>query len=684
MNLRAVRTILGKELLDTLRDKRTLIMMIGVPLLLYPSLTLVGFQLALVQHRKLEASLSRVAVIEERPNPMKDWLGNIPLVSVLESETPLEDLADGRLDAVVVVAGDLNAALTANGTGTVEIRYDATEFASRDAVHRIEKGLEEVSDRIQDERLARQNLARAYITPLEVERADTASPTRTTGAVLGGLLPFLIIVALALGAFYPAVDLTAGEKERGTFETLLATPTSKLEIVSGKFCAVFILAMCTGLLNLASMGLTFVVIFSQLAPILETRLGIHFDFPLSQFPVMLLLLIPLALFISAAMMSLAVLARSFKEAQNFVTPFFIVIMFPLFLTAMPGVRLEGMNLFVPIANVALLFRELLAGKAGMEAVFLVLLSTCVFAALALLLAARLFQREDVVLSEERGLALSLRRNLIAPADTLTPGGAVGLFGLIMLLLFYIGTTVQTWHFVAGLLVTEWVLLLLPTLLLLRFLRVRPVPALGLRAPRMRALLGALALGLALLPLAIQASFLLQRIFPIPGEFAEAFDRLFAEGAKQGGIPLLVLTAAVSPAICEEIVFRGALLHAFRPRLGHFWTIVAVGLLFGVFHLSPYRFLPAALTGMVLTYVGLRAGSVFPPMLAHALFNGTALFLEHAPLPAAIRDALEPAHMLEHGLPWWIWAPALAVLAAGAAMLESGKAKTHPGPAAADA
>lgn len=681
MNLRTVRTILGKELLDTLRDKRTLIMMIGVPLLLYPALTLIGFQLALMQHRKLESAVSRVAVIEDRPSLMKDWLREIPRVGVTQSATPLEDLAEGRLDAVVVVQDDMSAALTADRTARVEVRYDATEFASRDAVHRVEQGLEKVAERIQEERLAKHNLDRTYITPLKIDRKDTASPTRTTGAVLGGVLPFLIIVALALGAFYPAVDLTAGEKERGTFETLLATPTSKLEIVSGKFCAVFVLAMCTGLLNLASMGLTFVVIFSQLAPILETRLGVHFDFPLSQLPVIFLLLVPLALFVSAVMMSLAVLARSFKEAQNFVTPFFIVIMFPLFLTAMPGVRLEGINLFVPVANAALLFRELLTGRAGMEAVFLVLLSTCVFAALALLLAVRLFQREDVVLSVERGLALSFRRDKEMPAaDCLTPGGAVGLFGLLMLFLFYVGTTVQARHFVVGLLITEWGLLLLPTLLLLRFFRIRAVPALCLRPASIRAVFGAVFLGVAWLPLIVQTAVFLQRVFPIPEEFAEAFGRLFVEGAEQAGMPMLVLAVVFSPAICEEVVFRGALLTAFRQKLGNLITVAAVGLLFGVLHLSPYRFLPTTLTGIVLTYVGLRSGSVFVPMLAHGLFNGMSLLLEYVPLPAALGKALDPEHVLESGLPWWVLVPALLLFSLGVAVLESGRREAPEGAA----
>ncbi|HNT87761.1 MAG TPA: ABC transporter permease subunit/CPBP intramembrane protease [Candidatus Hydrogenedentes bacterium] len=670
MNPRTIRTLLGKELLDTLRDKRTLIMMIGVPLLLYPALTLVGFQLALVQHRKLESTVSRVAVVEARPGPVRDWVGGIPRAGLIDSATPDEDLAEGRLDAVVVVPEEFNAALAEQRTAPIEVRYDATEFASRDAAHRIIEGLREVGDRIQEERLATLRVDKAYITPLDVARKDTASPTRTTGTVLGGILPFFVIVALALGAFYPAVDLTAGEKERGTFETLLATPTSKLEIVTGKFCAVFILAMITGFLNIASMGMTFAVILSQLRPILESRLDIQLTFPLLQLPLMFVLLVPLALFLAAVMMSLAVLARNFKEAQNFVTPFFIVIMFPLFLTAMPGVKLEGAYVFVPIANVALLFKEMLVGRAGMDAVFLVLVSTAVFAALALLLAAWLFQREDVVLSEERGLALSLRRGDATPADVLTPGAAVGLFGFLMLLLFYIGATVQAWSFVAGLLLTEWVLLLLPTLVVLRLLRVRMAGALNLQRLSRRNACAAILIGAAWLPLIVEATLLVHRVFPAPDEFAETFGRMFAEGVRQAGAPLVVLIVVVSPAVCEEVVFRGALLSAFRPRLGNAATVIAVGLLFGVLHLNLYRFAPTALTGMVLTYVGLRAGSIFAPMLVHAVFNGAALLLQYAVLPEALQSALDPEHLLEHGLPWWVLFPAIAFFALGVAFLEA--------------
>ena len=669
MNRRIVRTILSKELLDTLRDRRTLVMMIGVPILLYPALTLIGFQVALMQHQTLEETSSRVALIQQVPGPMRAWIEVIPKVVIVDDTDPLRALSERRIDAVVSVNGDLAGGLAEKHPVEITIQYDVTEFASRDALQRVSGGLERVFDTIQAQRLEEVHLKKEFIRPFNVERRNVASPTKTAGSLIGSMLPLFMLITLALGAFYPAVDLTAGEKERGTFETLLATPASKLEIVAGKFGAVFTLAMSTCVLNLASMVLTFVFIFSQISTDLQERVGFQLELPLYHLPLILAVMIPMAFFVSAVMMSLAVMARNFKEAQNFVTPFFLLITLPAFVSAFPGAKLEGIYQFIPITNVSLLFKELMVGQAGIQATFFVFSSTCVFALLALLAAAWLFQREEVILAEDRGLNIPMRRARPRRRASLTPAGGLAFFAVVMLLVFYAGSTAQHWHFLRGLLFTEWGLLLTSLLVVVWFARLNPRTALGLVRMPKRQFPGVLVLSFAWVPLSIQLFHWINWIFPVPDSFMEAMSGLFGETLQRHGLGMLLFAAAISPAICEELLFRGLLVSAFRRRLGVWTTVLAVGLLFGIFHMSIYRMLPTAITGFVLTYLMLRTGSIVAPMCAHAVLNMAYLLLSSDDIPVRLRSILDPVTLEQTGLPLWLTVVSIFAFAGGVALVE---------------
>lgn len=680
MRLRLVSTILRKELLDTVRDKRTLVMMLGVPILLYPTLLILGFQVALIQHERLEESESLVAVIagpqtqareyaEDAVDLIANRLAAAPRIQVVDAPNPERRLREGRLDAVVVVHGAELPAPELPGSISVEILFDATEFASQEASARVNDALRALSEQLLSLRLMARGLDRAFIEPVRLDRRDVASPTKSTGVLLGMLLPIIMVVMLALGAFYPAVDLTAGEKERGTFETLLATPIGKAEIIAGKFLAVFLLAMLTGLLNLASMAGTFLVLLGQLSGFLEEQIRFEIVLPPLAIPSMIVVMIPLALFISAVMMSAAVLARSFKEAQNYLTPVFLAITLPVFVAAMPGVKLTPGAAVLPIANVVLLFKELLTGEVRLDAVVLVFGVTTLYAALALALATRIFQREEVILSEDAGLPLSWRRNDFAPRAALSPGGAFALFFIVILLMFYAGNAIADWDLAWGIAATQWALLLAPCLLLLWFFRVRFREALYLRLPRPLHLAGAVLLGAGWVFFMIQLAVWQQRALPMPAPIAEHFNEIFRTlGA--GNVWLLLFLLALSPAICEEVVCRGAMLSGFRSRMGPVASVALSGLLFAALHLSVHRFLTTALTGFLLGFLVLRTRSLLTGVLVHFLNNALALLL-HLQLVPLLSPRLELEAIERAGLPLWLLAGAGLSVALGLAALLSG-------------
>jgi len=664
MKWRSVWTIFRKEMLDTVRDKRTLMMMIGMPIILYPALMLLGSQVALVQQARLDEKASKVAVAGEGHAQLTSWLQDAEKIELVPSSAAGDALVAGEIDAYVNLAAP-ETILESGGTVPVHIYYDSTEPASRDARNRVEDALTEVFETLQSERLESIGLSQEFIRPLAFELEDVVTPEKATGSLLGMILPMIMVLMIALGAFYPAVDLTAGEKERGTFESLLSTPTSKLEIVTGKFITVFLLAMLSGVLNLASMGLTLAFLAMQYADVTEA-VGIAVSVPYRAFFIVLLVLIPLGFFISAAMMAIAVLARSFKEAQNYVTPVFLLIMMPALVAGLPGTRLTFAGQFVPVYNVVLLFRELMTGKAGWDAFFAVFISTAVFAVLALQFAAWLFQREEVILSEERGIPLTVRRSELRPREMPTAGLALALFLLLLMGLFYGATWLQQWRLLPGLLITEWGILLLGTVGFLWFFRINLRQTLSLRLPRPGGLLGSVLCAGGAMLLLIQVQSWHQRVLPMPPEFAEELERLFSGNESTGGLLWLLFVIALSPAICEEVVFRGALLSGLRQRLSGPAVIVVVGLLFGVFHLSVFKLLPTALLGALLTYLVYRGGSIVYSMVAHSINNGIAVLLATGRLPIS-EEVLQRVDV--DGLPLWLNALAAVVFLCGIALVE---------------
>ncbi len=672
MNARVVRTIFFKELLDTFRDRRTLIAMVGVPVVLYPALFILATQATILQQSRMEKTRVKVAVTGEDTSQIVGWLEAEEKIEVTLADEPLADLEAGRLDAVVTVPAGLAETLASGGTAEIEIAYDAAEVVSREASDRLEEVLHKARDALIQERIENEGLVETFAKPLKLKWEDVAPPSKATGSILGTILPLLMVVMLGVGAFYPAVDLTAGEKERGTFETLLSTPTSKMEIVFGKFFAVFTLSMLTGLLNLASMIVT---LLFQLRQIINAAEGSDFalditDIPPQTFAAILLVLIPLSLFISAMMMTVALLARSFKEAQNYVTPFFIALIIPASIVAIPGVKLTPGTQFIPVGNVSLLFRDLMMGKATLDGVFVVFLTTTVYALIALVIATWMFQREEVILSEESGIPLTFNRDRIEARELPSLGTSLGIFAVVMLLIFYAGTYAQSRHLHLGLLLTQLALILAPILLALWYVKADLKATLNLRRVRWGAAFGTLLMAPAWVAISIQLGVYHNKVLPAPPELLELAEELFAAAEVPGGVWTLLLIVAVSPAICEEVLFRGVLLSGFRQRLPQWAAILAVGILFGFFHLSVYRLVPAGLTGIFFTYLVLRSGSIYLAMFAHVMLNGLSILIETGNFPASVMEYLESANIDESGLPLWLVGTALVVFAAGVLLLET--------------
>ncbi|MCA9736146.1 MAG: ABC transporter permease, partial [Gemmatimonadetes bacterium] len=283
-------------------------------------------------------------------------------------------------------------------TRDVLLLFDAADDLSRRGRDVLAGALGDFEEGVLERRLTERGLPAYFADPIHVADSSVALPEEVGGYALGRFLPMLLIVITLLGTFYPAIDLAAGEKERGTLETLLTAPVPSREIVTGKFLTVAAVGVVAAGLNLLSMLLTFQTGLFQFAGALD----IEFSVPLDRLIVIFLTLIPLAVFFGSLFLGVAVRARSFKEAQNALTPIYMIALMPALLPLFPGIEFTPAMAVAPIAGVALFFRELMGGNAPVLLGLVAVGSTAVYAWAALAFAAASFGSEDVLFGGDSG------------------------------------------------------------------------------------------------------------------------------------------------------------------------------------------------------------------------------------------------------------------------------------------
>jgi sodium transport system permease protein len=275
----------------------------------------------------------------------------------------------------------------------ITIVYDSSQSLSREAADRFHAFIQALGRSEMSVRLNRENLEPGFIEPFAINSANLASDSRKLQAVLGGMLPYLIILFCFFGAFYPSLDLTAGEKERFTLETLLLAPISRLEIAAGKFVVVFAAAIIAAVLATTSMAVT------MTHGVLPSGATEVFNLEFQPLAVALTasLLLPVAALFSAMLLGISLLARSFKEAQTYAAPLQFLVILPAIAAMLPDLETELKWAWVPLMNVSLLMKELLKGNYLWEFYVITLSSTVTLTCLVLWGAGMLFRRESVLL-----------------------------------------------------------------------------------------------------------------------------------------------------------------------------------------------------------------------------------------------------------------------------------------------
>ena len=398
MNLRNIGCVYRKELTEWLRDRRTLISTVLIPLLLFP-LMMVGFSsLAVIMIGKAEKETPKIMVLGGEDSPA--ILEKLRSVDNLEIVPTTDDwkrkISEKEIRAAVEIPKNFEVSLEQSKPETVQIYFYEGEIKSSFGANRVEKFFKDYRDNIIKNRLSARNIPGSILNPFEVKQKNVAPPEKVSGAALGGLLGYMVILLSMTGAIYPAIDLTAGEKERGTMETILSSPISRMDLVLGKFSLVLSASLATAILSLISMGVSFALLGKSGAMSSKDAAVMQLHIGLPTVLAVFLMALPLAVLFAAVLLTIALFAKSYKEAQSYLTPMTFIVVIPAVASLMPGVELTPKLALVPILNTSLVCKDIVAGTYHWNSIALIFLSTCVYAAAALFLAVKMFQRESVL------------------------------------------------------------------------------------------------------------------------------------------------------------------------------------------------------------------------------------------------------------------------------------------------
>lgn len=390
--MNTIFTVLKKELTDTLRDKRTLLSAIILPAIVIPLLIFGVTKLQKSLMDKAGEKPLRIALIgvpATYQNTFND--SKYKLQQNLTVATGRDAIQKDSLDAVVEFQPDFLTKVNDMKSGEVKLYFKSTNLL---LYSRIAEKLDSLKAELLKGRIQQLKISEEALMPLVISKQDIASPKEQIGKLVGGFLPYIFILFCFMGCMYPAIDLITGEKEKGTMETLLTVPASRFKILVGKIMAISIVGLCAATMTILGM----VIALKLLPDIPKEFLGVLNDMLSLKFVAMLYcMLIPLSIFFAGMLSAMVIRAKSFKEAQSMVTPMTFVIIIPAILATIPGIELNWQTSFIPVLNIALATKEIIAGTINLLQYAVVVVSLIVLALVAAFLSYKQFSKESMVL-----------------------------------------------------------------------------------------------------------------------------------------------------------------------------------------------------------------------------------------------------------------------------------------------
>lgn len=387
MNFQSAGAVYQKELLELVRDRRALISMVAMPLIFFPLLFAGIAKFSISRMKEADEEKVVVAILGKDKAP--------ELMSAIASSGFQTVVKTGLRDAVErkEVSTAVEETVSPTGLKSVQVYVDKTRPESQIAGGKIRAALDKWKEQTVRQSLQGAGVAETLLTPFSVEEVNVAPQKKMAGFVLGSMLGYMIVLMLFTGAMYPAIDMTAGEKERRTLEAILSSPASRDGIVLGKVAAAATAALITGTLTVASMMYSFKYgPMSQMmgnpmsTDVLDARtLGL-----------VVLNIIPTAILAASLIVAIALFAKSYKEGQTYVSPVLMLVIFPAILGMLPGLELTPVLALIPIFNVCQLVKEIFLGSFSPISFVVAFTANLVYASAAFFVATRIFKNESVL------------------------------------------------------------------------------------------------------------------------------------------------------------------------------------------------------------------------------------------------------------------------------------------------
>ena len=390
--MRRIWIVARKELTDTLRDSRTLVLAVFLPLVLYPVIFLtIGRVTAGNELRQREAKLEVALVNSVEAPGLLPVLAESKQLIIMPAKVDPDVVREHIVDAVIIVPPAHEALVLAGGESTIQVYYDETDSLSRRARTTIEAGLARYKEALLVKQIARLGGDGKLLAAARSESMNVATAQDMGAYILGSLVPYLLVLLIASAASHTAIDTTAGEKERSTLETILVSAATRGELLLGKFLATFATAAVAGAMGLIGLILTLVAPMSARA-----FSGEEFTLPAWSVGVLLLMILPVALLMSAILLAFGCFARSAREGQTFATYFVMCVAVLAVMAVVSDVEPNPQLLLMPIIGTTQVQRQILSGTAQPADIVLTIFSTVVMGGIGLAMALRLFANERVM------------------------------------------------------------------------------------------------------------------------------------------------------------------------------------------------------------------------------------------------------------------------------------------------
>ncbi len=653
----AAVSIARRDLLEFVRDRRTLFVTLLLPMVTYPLVALssaLGLRTAVsdlearaaptpltvaMSGPEAGALAARIDGVVKRGKPVTT--GEIPWPSAMsflhgDPESAIAAVEDGAADVWIDAPEGIVSALDAEGTVDLDVRFPSRRTIGRSR-EQFEGVIRGVAEAIRTSRVNRAGLPESILQPIrlrvlgETAGGPAMAPETILPALTASILVLLSVLTMT-GAFYPAIDAIAGEKERGTIETLLMAPCSTGSIVFGKFLAVYAVTLATLAANCLSIALTGAVGLRFLPAVQLPALG-------AGAAVTVIAFVGLAALAAATCLAVTTASRSGKEAQNTLTPVILLVAALSGMALVPGFRGDGALALVPFMGQVMVARDTLTGTPdpngggitpALLPLLLTLLSSALLTALLLRGTATLLTDEEILFRGPDATGGLLAR----PAPRVLPTVLQGIVPIVagLAALWYVQAFTPE-NLLVGIPIHQGIAVLLPLLAMLAWQRVDLRRTLGLVLPpsagrTVAAVLGAASLGAGLFILSAAFMLALQgtEVSPAIRSLSERLIGLIQQHPWWVSWTLMALL----PPVAEELLFRGWLLSALageRPTRGRLAAAVVVqAALFAVAHVLPER-MPATFSlGLVAGWLRVATGSLLPAVVLHSVHNTMPLLL----------------------------------------------------------